>query len=91
MGAIWFLTVLANCGGHLVSDHPCQLWGPVDQWAKYNKPAAGLVDRWAGVHESPLIGETAVIGRGGTTSHGRGGVGWSRMIMMATKMRRDSI
>ena len=43
----------------------------------------------AGVHESPLIGETAVIGRGGTTSRARGG--WSRMIMMATKMRRDSI
>ena len=49
----------------------------------------GLVGRWAGVHESPLIGETAVIGRGGTTSRARGG--WSRMIMMATKMRRDSI
>ena len=30
-------------------------WGPT-----------GLVGRWAGVHESPLIGETAVIGRGGT-------------------------
>ena len=34
----------------------------------------GLVGRWAGVHESPLIGETAVIGRGGTTSRGRGGM-----------------
>ena len=53
-------------------------WGPT-----------GLVGRWVGVHESPLIGETAVSGRGGTTSHGRGG--WSRTIMMATKMRRDSI
>ena len=37
-------------------------WGPT-----------GLVGRWAGVHESPLIGETAVVGRGGTTSRGRGG------------------
>ena len=36
-------------------------WGPT-----------GLVGRWAGVHESPLIGETAVIGRGGTSSRGRG-------------------
>ena len=36
-------------------------WGPT-----------GLVGRWAGVHESPLIGETAVIGRGGTTSLGKG-------------------
>ena len=35
----------------------------------------GLVGRWAGVHESPLIGETAVIGRGGTTSRGVGGGG----------------
>ena len=39
-------------------------WGPT-----------GLVGRWAGVHESPLIGETAVIGRGGTTSRGGGGGG----------------
>ena len=38
-------------------------WGPT-----------GLVGRWAGVHESPLIGETAVIGRGGTTSRARGGM-----------------
>ena len=38
-------------------------WGPT-----------GLVGRWAGVHESPMIGETAVIGRGGTTSRGRGGM-----------------
>ena len=36
-------------------------WGPT-----------GLVGRWAGVRESPLIGETAVIGRGGTSSGGRG-------------------
>ena len=33
---IWFLTVLANCGGHLV--WPSSLWGPVDHWAKNNKP-----------------------------------------------------
>ena len=39
-------------------------WGPT-----------GLVGRWAGVRESPLIGETAVIGRGGTTSRGGGGGG----------------
>ena len=39
-------------------------WGPT-----------GLIGRWAGVHESPLIGETAVIGRGGTMSRGGGGVG----------------
>ena len=39
-------------------------WGPI-----------GLVGRWAGVHESPLTGETAVIGRGGTTSRGGGGGG----------------
>ena len=39
-------------------------WGPT-----------GLVGRWAGVHESPLIGETAVIGREGTTSRGLGGWG----------------
>ena len=36
-------------------------WGPT-----------GLVGRWAGVRESPLIGETAVICRGGTSSGGRG-------------------
>ena len=36
-----------------------------------------------------MIGKTAVIGRGGTTSRDGGvGGGWSRMIMMATKMRR---
>ena len=34
-----------------------------------------LVGRWAGVHESPLIGETAMIGRGGTTSRGGEGGG----------------
>ena len=39
-------------------------WGPT-----------GLVGRWAGVRESPLIGETAVISRGGTTSRGGGGGG----------------
>ena len=54
-------------------------WGPT-----------GLVGRWAGVHESPLIGENAMIGRGGTSSRGGGG-GWgvtddSDEIMMATKM-----
>ena len=43
-------------------------WGP-----------ARLVGRWAGVHESPLIGETAVIGQGGTTSRG-GGWGWGGMV-----------
>ena len=36
--------------------------------------AWGLLGRGAGVHESPLILETAVIGGGGTTSRG-GGVG----------------
>ena len=39
-------------------------WGPT-----------GLVGRRAGVHESPLIGETAVIGQGGTMSCGGGGGG----------------
>ena len=35
----------------------------------------------AGVHESPLIGETAVIGRGGTTSRDRGGGGGGGVVM----------
>ena len=68
-------------------------------WTAVAWRPTGLVDRWAGVHESPSIGETAVIGRGGTTSRGGGwGVeGWGggggrpRNIMMAIKMRRDSI
>ena len=58
-------------------------WGPT-----------GLVGRWAGVHESLLIGETAVIGRGGTTSRGGGGGGGGEMVMGDNdghKMRRDSI
>ena len=36
-GIIWFLTVLANCGSHLVYDRP-HSGGSVDQWAKNNKP-----------------------------------------------------
>ena len=56
-------------------DRTAVAWGPT-----------GLVGRWAGVHESPLIGETAVISRGGTMSRGGGeGGGGSRVILMATK------
>ena len=45
----------------------------VGDYLLWESGPTGLVGRWAGVDESPLIGETAVIGRGGTTS--RGGVG----------------
>ena len=43
---------------------------------RYGRTAVawGLLGRGAGIDESPLIGETAVIGRGGTTSRD-GGVG----------------